>query len=229
MSDPDIWAVDVTGLNLREDPYFSEVQGDWDDERLQKLRDRWEGPHGIPGAFVSLDDIPPERMHLYFANPWYPDEKTAAGEELRTFMLPVTGDERDWDHDAWLFDGEENSLYYQPQSHHFDMIEHINSINPEAGDRIFNDINQGGQVWVGDCLNGMIGSAIALDTGQRVSTIPSEVHRAILDLYQEHKRVRPENMPEKAPGARFAWKRVAIDLQGIELAEPAGIWADNDE
>lgn len=40
MSDPDIWAVDVTGLNLKEDPYFSDLQGGWTPSRLVDLRNR---------------------------------------------------------------------------------------------------------------------------------------------------------------------------------------------
>lgn len=73
-SDPEFWGVDVTGLNLQEDPYFKI----WDSGYEPVERDNYRGPHGIPGAFVTLDDIPPDKMWLHWANPWFPEDKTAA-------------------------------------------------------------------------------------------------------------------------------------------------------
>jgi hypothetical protein len=66
ITDPDIWAVDVTGLNLSEDPYF-------DKGKSFNLRHDWIGPHKIPGAFVTMDNIPPDRIHLVEPNPWHPE------------------------------------------------------------------------------------------------------------------------------------------------------------
>jgi 2'-5' RNA ligase len=63
-SDPEFWGVDATGLNLRRDPYFVFNNPGAD----------WKGPHGAIGAFATLDDIPPDRMWLEWANPWFPLE-----------------------------------------------------------------------------------------------------------------------------------------------------------
>lgn len=74
-ADPEIWTVDATGLNLSEDPYFLPVElEESPDNETHPIRDKWRGPHGIPGAFVTYDDIPPDRLQLYWANPWFPLE-----------------------------------------------------------------------------------------------------------------------------------------------------------
>jgi GNAT superfamily N-acetyltransferase len=67
IADPDIWAVDVTGLNLQEDPYFDRANSD------MNLREDWYGPHKTPGAFVTYDNVPPDRIHLVEPNSWYPE------------------------------------------------------------------------------------------------------------------------------------------------------------
>jgi GNAT superfamily N-acetyltransferase len=92
ITDPDIWAVDVTGLNLKEDPFFTDPyemeQGQLNDfgdvtkhptwapyptPGQKDVRQEYRGPHGMPGAFVTQDNIPPDRLHLAYPNPWKPE------------------------------------------------------------------------------------------------------------------------------------------------------------
>jgi GNAT superfamily N-acetyltransferase len=89
ITDPDIWAVDVTGLNLQEDPFFTdpyelepglndagEIGEKWSPyptPGYKDVRKQYRGPHKMPGAFVTRDNIPPDRLHLAYPNPWHQD------------------------------------------------------------------------------------------------------------------------------------------------------------
>lgn len=74
IGDPDIWRVDVTGLNLSRDPYFETERS-----KLYNIPEHWQSPAGNVGAFRTFDNIPPERLSLYFENPWHP--ATELGED----------------------------------------------------------------------------------------------------------------------------------------------------
>lgn len=60
-----IYRVNASGLHLAEDPWF---------DKMPDTKDEWQTPSGHPGAFYTLDPIPPDRLEPVHISILYDDE-----------------------------------------------------------------------------------------------------------------------------------------------------------
>ena len=137
-----IYAVDVNGLHLIADPYFNNLPEEDDDWQAHMA------PHGGPGAFVSFDAVPPDKIKAIYEspNPMMPQDVTPWERVAdRTWILRVV-DPSTVNYDATssrgdlgypvIADRNTHQAFIGPLgSHHADVLRAL------YGDRYITDID----------------------------------------------------------------------------------------